>query len=368
MKKILFLVDYELGGLGGAQKSTLTCIKQVIDQYECHVLSPETGEVRNGISGVRMHYFKRRGNSACAFISKIFGLINAVADASPDYIHAQFSQMGLVLMVYAFCFKRSKAKCIFTDRDFFDAYNKMYKWCFRHFGKRMYRIVCTTETNAERWKREVPKARVNIIPNVLDSTWEDYDRNKKLKWKERSQNRKFVVGFVGRFVSFKRWDVAYDIAESLNDENMAFIFVISTFNPDETLFVEYVGKLKKLSNVELMINANQEEVSEAYYRMDLFVLTSENESFGRTLIEAMSRGTAVIGSDSGGAPEVIGRPEYLFPVGCVTEAVVLIRKFAENKELCDKNKEYGLKRVALKFSLEAQKTMLLDLYGVSYED
>lgn len=50
---------------------------------------------------------------------------------------------------------------------------------------------------------------------------------------------------------------------------------------------------------------------------DVVVLASRDETFGLVLIEAMSVGTAVIGSDAGGVPEIIddGRTGLLFRTG-----------------------------------------------------
>ena len=76
-----------------------------------------------------------------------------------------------------------------------------------------------------------------------------------------------------------------------------------------------------------------------YYDLDIFVLTSEGESFGRTLIEAMARKCVVLGTNSGGVPDVIGNKEFLFEVNDVDDVCDKITNYVGNKEKLQKAKQ-----------------------------
>ena len=49
----------------------------------------------------------------------------------------------------------------------------------------------------------------------------------------------------------------------------------------------------------------REDMPEIYAAMDIFVLASYAEPCGRVILEAMSSGKPVVGTESGGTPEII---------------------------------------------------------------
>lgn len=64
----------------------------------------------------------------------------------------------------------------------------------------------------------------------------------------------------------------------------------------------------------------------AYYdSLDIYIQPSKQEGLPRAIIEAMSRGCPVIGTNIAGIPELIS-PEFLFKKGSISEVVSAIRK------------------------------------------
>lgn len=64
-----------------------------------------------------------------------------------------------------------------------------------------------------------------------------------------------------------------------------------------------------------------------YFRaFDVFALTSDHEPFGMVLLEAMAADVLVLCSDCGGAKEVVGRADQLFPQG---DAEALSKSFID---------------------------------------
>ncbi len=142
----------------------------------------------------------------------------------------------------------------------------------------------------------------------------------------------------------------------------AMPFIISKI-PDVHLVIMGQGKLaKELQDlcVELQITGQVTfsgmvpEGSRYFKALDLFVLPSEVEPFGLVLIEAMVAGVAVLSSRTGGGEEILGRDEFLFPIGdvetCQQRIVSLLSRSARQKE---EDVQWGWQRVQDKFSEEA---------------
>jgi glycosyltransferase involved in cell wall biosynthesis len=99
-----------------------------------------------------------------------------------------------------------------------------------------------------------------------------------------------------------------------------------------------------------------DEMANVYRGSDLFVLASENETFGQVFIEAMSCGVPVIGTKVGGIPEIISDSEngYLIPVNDASILAQKIEKLMNDSEIRENFISLGQKIVKEKFTMEQQ--------------
>jgi glycosyltransferase involved in cell wall biosynthesis len=93
---------------------------------------------------------------------------------------------------------------------------------------------------------------------------------------------------------------------------------------------------------------------------DVIVLASKAETFGLVLPEAMRAGTAVIGTNSGGVPEIIqdGVTGLLFSPGNSSELAMCLKKLMDNPELHEKIAKQGKAFADENFSEEKHFKML----------
>lgn len=163
---------------------------------------------------------------------------------------------------------------------------------------------------------------------------------------------RFVVGYVGALIEAKGLlDLVGALAELGGDWSALFVgdgplyqdlqaFLADRGPSAKTHFVGYVPHDKVAPYVNCM---------------DVLVLPSRTtltwkEQFGLVLAEAMLSGVAVIGSDSGAIPEVIGDAGLIFPEGDVAALAACLKRLQADPTLRSDLAERGRQRALAKFS------------------
>lgn len=161
--------------------------------------------------------------------------------------------------------------------------------------------------------------------------------------------------------------------------------VIAIGKPPENLRQEFQVAYEmltgyvKLHNIEkstILHMFKLDEMPLVYRGSDVFVLPSENETFGQVFIEAMSSGLPVIGTKVGGIPEIISDSYngYLVPPDDSSILAQRIEMLLNNSITREGFILAGTKTVGEKFTAEKQfasfdkmlkETTSLDLYSAS---
>lgn len=130
----------------------------------------------------------------------------------------------------------------------------------------------------------------------------------------------------------------------------------------EDSFKQFCSEIEDLDVKHVIFhNVTQEVMSNLYYMSDIFILTSDRESFGRTAIEAMSRKCVVIGRNVGGLPEVIGKEENILEcdVNAFSERILF---YKSNIDSLNKDKEWFLNRFINNYTVNANTEKHKSIY------
>ena len=362
-KKILYLCDFPIDSIGGAQKSSLSMAYAMDEMGYNIIITSDIMEDKDYVKSknIIVEEWKKPKNKYAAVISKIRFLRKCIKKHKPDIVHAQFSQYAYaMILARKWGLISDKIPLVFTDRHHFLGYNNRYKEMFTKNIGYLKKVIFTTENNLGEWEKALGHKleQSEVVPNILDDKWfELYPSN-------RMDAEKVYVGFAGRYIDWKRWDTVIEIAERLCiDEKYVISIAISALEGEDELVDKYIEALREKSNGQLLVrkSANESEMMKFYSELDFFVLTSENESFGRTLVEAMTQENVVMCTKSGGAPEVVGRDDMMFELLDSEKACEIIREISSDESKMKLCKEWFLERSKL-FNRETMKQKMNKIY------
>lgn len=142
-----------------------------------------------------------------------------------------------------------------------------------------------------------------------------------------------VIGWVGRMVEVKNPRMFIEAAKTLNTEEYKFLMVGGGPLADDCRqLVDGYG----LSN-DFIFTGHRTDIPNLLNAMDIYVLTSDNEGLGRSILEAQCAGIPVIATDVGGVPEIVRdhRNGILIPAKNSTALAGAIKELIGDKSLVD---------------------------------
>jgi glycosyltransferase involved in cell wall biosynthesis len=181
------------------------------------------------------------------------------------------------------------------------------------------RIVANSRYTAASVRAAAPNARIDVVHNPVDLQRFDpeaIDRSHaRGQLAEAGESGRLLLGVVAQLSPWKGQDTAIEalglvVAEGL-DAHLLLVgsakFVARSTRFDNR---DYVAGLHELVDREGLRDrvwwlGEREEVPELIRAMDVLLLPSWEEPFGRALIEAMALGVPVIATDVGGPREIV---------------------------------------------------------------
>ncbi len=201
---------------------------------------------------------------------------------------------------------------------------------------------------------------IKVIPNFID--FSRFAKQKKEHFKKAiAPNGEKILVHTSNFRKVKRVeDVVRVFAEVCKKVPSKLILV---GDGPERMNIELLCREIEVCN-QVTFLGKQEQIEEILSVSDLFLLTSETESFGLAALEAMACEVPVISTNAGGIPEVNvhGITGFLSDVGNVEEMAINAIKILENDNVLLEFKKNALLK-AKEFDLKN----ILPLYEKVYE-
>lgn len=164
----------------------------------------------------------------------------------------------------------------------------------------------------------------------------------------------FLIGYIGRLVHYKGIGLLIEALAGLPET--CRLRIIGS-GPDEGELRRLAAERGVAGRVEFLPAIPTTEVPAALAEMDVLALPSLTqpnwiEQFGRILIEAMSCGVPVVGSNSGEIPNVVGEAGVVVPEGNLAALREALGRLARQPEARAAFARAGRERVLERFTQE----------------
>ena len=174
-------------------------------------------------------------------------------------------------------------------------------------------VIVTVSTPLASYYRRLPtlRNRVRVIPNGIELHGINLDKEPQTDEARRKQRDRLAIDLgldtarawvlcVGRLVAVKNHRLLFDATVLSNEP---FDLIVVGDGPLEDELRREVAERGLTRRVHFV--GHQEDVDALYRASDLLVLSSHSEGCPMVLLEAMSRGLAVVATAVGGVPDLI---------------------------------------------------------------
>ncbi len=164
-----------------------------------------------------------------------------------------------------------------------------------------------------------------------------------------------IVGMVAQLMPLKRHEDFIRAAALINKAYPEIYFICIGGNPDlDDNYMVFLRKLVHDLGLEnrLIWLEHQNNIHRVFQALDIVVLPSQEESFGRVLVEAMAAKKPVVATKVGGIPEIVihGQTGYLVPIYQPQTLAEKILALLQNPQLAQAMGQAGRQRVEEHFT------------------
>src|SRR5204863_1743864 len=222
-----------------------------------------------------------------------------------------------------------------------------------------------------------PSARLEVVHSPVDlARWDParIDRARARARLGRAGERRVLLGVVAQLTAWKGQDTAIEALRLLCgdgvDAHLLLIgsakFVDRATRLDNDAYVARLHELVERAGLQDRVSwlGERDDVPELVRALDLLLLPSSEEPFGRVLVEAMALEVPVLATEVGGPKEIIehGREGYLLPPRQPREWARAVAELAAHPDRSRAMGRAGRQRVEQAFGVQQHVAAMFAVY------
>lgn len=281
-----------------------------------------------------------------------------IAEFDPDIVHIDEEPYNLATWQALLFARLARTKTLFFSwqnikRNYPPPFSLGEKWVLNSVD---YALV-GTDSAGEVWREKGYTGAMRTIPQFGTD-------HQLFKPQPKDMNRPFTIGYIGRLVEEKGVHHLLEASSSLEGDWHLRLVGSGPLRDDLEALSHELGIAERITWIDWIAST---EMPDQYARIDALALPSLTrpnwkEQFGRVLIEAMSSGLPVIGSDSGAIPGVIGNGGLVFPEGDVDMLAKHLHDLQNKADLRQILGKAGRQRVLDHFTHEGIARSTVEVY------
>ncbi|CAM3643956.1 glycosyltransferase family 4 protein [Cohnella lubricantis] len=298
----------------------------------------------------------------------------AIRNSGVDLVHANSLRAGIIAALFRWLHRRP---VIWHVRDIPPA-GVIGRGIQRLAARRVEAILNISKAVMDKFDHRILGSKLHLVPNGVELPRDDEPA-------AESRSREHIrlqldtpadakaIAIIGQIAPWKRQEDAIRAAgELVAQGHDVYLWVVGEAKFREEN-VRYGHSLVRLAE-ELGLSGRvrfagfRQDVSAICRAADALLLCSDNEPFGRVLIEAMSHSLPVAATNAGGVPEIVedGISGLLYPVGDVKALATCVTRLLTDKPLRERLVTTAKRRVGSQFTIQSTAERVEAVYGTIY--
>lgn len=234
-------------------------------------------------------------------------------------------------------------------------------------------LIGISESVIEGIKHPAVEGRCHLVHNGVEMQGFDSEHKQRIRERIRLELSTppdaQVLTIIGQIAPWKRQEDAIEaLANLVQEEQNIVLWIVgeAKFRLENKRYLDSIQEKVASLGLEdhVVFTGYREDVLEICCGADLLLLCSDQEPFGRVIIEAMSQGTPVVGTRGGGVPEIIehGVSGLMYEIGDAAELTQCIHQILTDEALRTSLSENGEIRARDQFSITQTARKVEDIY------